>query len=251
MDGLAAARAIRVREASGARRVPIVAMTANVLAEARGACFDAGMDDFLPKPFLREDLVRVLARWLVTRTPDASIASVSTQAGSPNLSVQPGFQQVSMQSASQHVGAPAELLHLSTRSESLHLSVPSASLAPIGTPMLDAGRMAAVREAMGKDLDELVNVFFASAREAVAGMREAFARDREALHRYAHTLKGSAANLGAVRLSALARTLESTAREAQQSELAIAVDQIEQALDAVEIPLRTAVEAGSREVALL
>jgi CheY-like chemotaxis protein len=225
MDGLAAARAIRVREASGARRVPIVAMTANVLAEARGACFDAGMDDFLPKPFLREDLVRVLARWLVTRTPDASIASVSTQAGSPNLSVQPGFQQVSMQSASQHVGAPAELLHLSTRSESLHLSVPSASLAPIGTPMLDAGRMAAVREAS--------------------------ARDREALHRYAHTLQGSAANLGAVRLSALARTLESTAREAQQRELAIAVDQIEQALDAVEIPLRTAVEAGSREVALL
>jgi CheY-like chemotaxis protein/HPt (histidine-containing phosphotransfer) domain-containing protein/anti-sigma regulatory factor (Ser/Thr protein kinase) len=204
MDGLAAARAIRAREASGARRVPIVAMTANVLAEARGACFDAGMDDFLPKPFLREDLVRVLSRWLATRT-----------------------------------------------TKSFHLSAPSASLAPVGTPMLDTGRMAAVREAMGKDLDELVNVFFTSAREAVAGMREAFARDREALHRYAHTLKGSAANVGAARLSALALTLESTAREANQTELAIAVDQIEQALDAVEIPLRTAVEAGSREVALL
>src|SRR5690606_21949998 len=29
------------------RRVPVIAMTANVVAEARSACFEAGMDDFL------------------------------------------------------------------------------------------------------------------------------------------------------------------------------------------------------------
>jgi CheY-like chemotaxis protein/HPt (histidine-containing phosphotransfer) domain-containing protein len=64
MDGLEATRAIRAREARGGARVPIVAMTANVLQEARDACRAAGMDDFVSKPFVREQLVATLRRWL-------------------------------------------------------------------------------------------------------------------------------------------------------------------------------------------
>jgi CheY-like chemotaxis protein len=64
MDGLAATRAIRALERPGTPRLPIIAMTANVMAEARAACFDAGMDDFLPKPFIRSQLIEGLKRWL-------------------------------------------------------------------------------------------------------------------------------------------------------------------------------------------
>jgi len=64
MDGLAATRAIRLLEQPGSSRLPIIAMTANVMAEARAACFDAGMDDFLPKPFIRSQLFEGLKRWL-------------------------------------------------------------------------------------------------------------------------------------------------------------------------------------------
>ena len=117
--------------------------------------------------------------------------------------------------------------------------------------MLDAERLSALREAMGEGLGELVSVFLASAHEIIGGMRKASAHDREALYRQAHTLKASAANVGAVRLSALARKLESVAREAEESVLAAAIEQIEQALDAVEIPLRTEADAGSCELATM
>jgi signal transduction histidine kinase/FixJ family two-component response regulator len=65
LDGLEATRRIRAFEkAGGGRRVPVVAMTANAMRDAVDACRAAGMDDFLPKPFKREELIDVLSRWL-------------------------------------------------------------------------------------------------------------------------------------------------------------------------------------------
>ncbi|MCI5165477.1 MAG: response regulator, partial [Candidatus Electrothrix sp. GM3_4] len=60
MDGLEATRRIRVEVAAG-RQPWIVAITANVAAEDRLRCTDAGMNDFLEKPFTRASFQRVLA----------------------------------------------------------------------------------------------------------------------------------------------------------------------------------------------
>ncbi|GJE00053.1 ATP-binding protein [Methylobacterium isbiliense] len=62
LDGFDAARAIRAREAeTGARRVPIVALTAHVIGEGAEAWRAAGMDGVLAKPFTLADLARTLA----------------------------------------------------------------------------------------------------------------------------------------------------------------------------------------------
>jgi PAS domain S-box-containing protein len=62
MDGLAAARQIREEErTTGRRRVPIVAVTANVYETDRMATRDAGMDGFVAKPIVRQELAAVLA----------------------------------------------------------------------------------------------------------------------------------------------------------------------------------------------
>lgn len=73
MDGIEATRRIRAAEAAGLRqgRIPIIAMTANALKEAIDACREAGMDDFVPKPFQRSQTIDTLARWL---KPSASVA---------------------------------------------------------------------------------------------------------------------------------------------------------------------------------
>ena len=58
MDGLDATR--RIRDLGNA--VPIVAMTANATEEDRQRCLDAGMNDFVSKPMVADDLRAVLQR---------------------------------------------------------------------------------------------------------------------------------------------------------------------------------------------
>jgi two-component system sensor histidine kinase/response regulator len=68
MDGLAAAAERRRREqTSGAARVPIIALTANAMEGDRERCLNAGMDDFLSKPFTQQQLATQLRRWLALR----------------------------------------------------------------------------------------------------------------------------------------------------------------------------------------
>ncbi len=68
MDGLTATRNIRARPGPCAR-APIVAMTANTFDEDRKACFEAGMDDFIPKPADPDQLFITLLRWLERPAP--------------------------------------------------------------------------------------------------------------------------------------------------------------------------------------
>ncbi|MCP4044175.1 MAG: response regulator [Gammaproteobacteria bacterium] len=60
MDGYDATRAIRGQGKS----IPIIALTANALESDRQKCLDAGMDDYLSKPFKQNDLAGVFRRWL-------------------------------------------------------------------------------------------------------------------------------------------------------------------------------------------
>lgn len=61
LDGPGAARLIREAEAAtGAERVRIVALSANAFAQDRRACLEAGIDDFLTKPFEPNTLARIL-----------------------------------------------------------------------------------------------------------------------------------------------------------------------------------------------
>jgi CheY-like chemotaxis protein len=63
LDGYGAAREIRAQQ-QGAGRVPIIALTANAMADDRAKCIAAGMDDFLSKPVSVDDIRKVLQRWV-------------------------------------------------------------------------------------------------------------------------------------------------------------------------------------------
>lgn len=64
LDGLQACRKIREFEALRHKpRCPIVAMTANAMKGDREKCMDAGMDDFLSKPFRSQDLIQMIVIW--------------------------------------------------------------------------------------------------------------------------------------------------------------------------------------------
>jgi len=65
LDGVSAARLIR--QLPDSRRLPILAMTANVFAEDKAARLDVGMNDFLGKPINPELLYAMLLKWLERR----------------------------------------------------------------------------------------------------------------------------------------------------------------------------------------
>ncbi len=73
LDGQSATRALREWEMGQADtrgeppHVPVVALTANALTGDAEACFAAGMDDHLAKPYTRRQLASKLARWLPAR----------------------------------------------------------------------------------------------------------------------------------------------------------------------------------------
>jgi signal transduction histidine kinase/CheY-like chemotaxis protein len=62
MDGYETTRRMR---AVLHRYIPVVAITANAMVDDKQRCLDAGMDDFLPKPFTKSALSDLLCKWLV------------------------------------------------------------------------------------------------------------------------------------------------------------------------------------------
>jgi signal transduction histidine kinase/ActR/RegA family two-component response regulator len=65
MDGFAATRAIREREAQFALyHTPIIAITADAMEGDRERCLAGGFDDYLSKPFNLELLRKLIERWL-------------------------------------------------------------------------------------------------------------------------------------------------------------------------------------------
>jgi PAS domain S-box-containing protein len=62
MDGVEATRAIRADPAHA--HLPIIAMTAHAEVAERERCFQAGMNDYVSKPFEPAQLFNTLARWL-------------------------------------------------------------------------------------------------------------------------------------------------------------------------------------------
>jgi CheY-like chemotaxis protein len=94
MNGFDATKRIReierategLREVDPQRtHVPIVALTAHALVEVRERCLEAGMDDFLVKPYDEEQMVDMLGRWLDPRevavTRGETIATAPVPAG--------------------------------------------------------------------------------------------------------------------------------------------------------------------------
>jgi two-component system, sensor histidine kinase and response regulator len=175
MNGLEATAAIRAQERF--RDLPVIAMTANAMAEDRLRCLDAGMNDFVAKPMDTDELWRALLRW----TPHRS---------------QPGSEGP----------AHGDTLADPQASPPDPADTPSMSLYVDG---LDTAL--GLKRCMGKPdfYRSLLRQFLAQHTHCVQQIREAAeAGQWLAAQRIAHTLKSVAGNLGAMVLQEEARTIE-------------------------------------------
>jgi two-component system sensor histidine kinase/response regulator len=182
MDGIEAARRIREIENASVRtpstngptrtRLPMVALTAHALSEVREKCLQAGMDDFLVKPFDDLQMAQLLSRWLTQRTE-----AEPNDSGPPLVSAADNaMQQVIDETVIERIRA----LDRKGRASRLERVVSQfASIAP--------ALVVTIREKSEEG-------------------------DREALWRAAHSLKSSAGALGATILAKHCAEIEAVAR---------------------------------------
>jgi len=233
MDGYTATRRWREHEAAErvARRLPIIAMTANAMAGDRQKCLDAGMDDYLAKPVTRNELERCIHRWW---DPEASPAPVETTPPPPipmpMPQVEPDATSMSdsLQAAEHGQAAEPGAPGTATADEPpapLPPSVvpPAAPRAPL-PPVIDHEVLDDLRSVLGEEVDRLIDLFIDDTPRLLAALENAVdGPDYHALREAAHALKSSSANLGAMSLSAAARRIEAGAREHQLERPAVAV----------------------------
>ena len=191
MDGYEAARAIRAAETT---RIPIVALTANVMEEDRSLCLAAGMDDYLGKPFTIGQLREVLSRWLPERPRTEPVTETEGFAG---------------------------------RSPGLPEESPPVAASPIDVAALDNIR--SLQQEGGPDLvAKVVALYLESSATQLEILRNGVKNtDAEAVHRAAHSLKSASANVGARRLSVLFKDLEAMARAKDLEKAGEALAEIE------------------------
>ncbi|MFA6070556.1 MAG: response regulator, partial [Janthinobacterium sp.] len=197
MDGFEATRRLRRMEAQQGRdRTPIIALTANAILGDRELCLDAGMDDYLAKPYTRAALLAVLARW---RPASTAPAAAQTPAVTPQAVHE----------------APAE---------------PAAILDAAALQNLRAMRRPGRPDVLGR----IIDLFYSDAPRLLGQLEVAAeASDAAALQLAAHTLKSSCANVGALGLSATCREIERYARSNDVGSTLSHIRGIQQELDRV------------------
>jgi PAS domain S-box-containing protein len=169
MDGLQATREMRRMTGYGHGTTPILAMTANAFEEDRQKALAAGMNDFITKPVDPQRLFDTLARWL------------------PAMPVQ----------RTDHGSEVSPQERIST-TERL-----------AGIEGLDVNAGLAVFQGHEAAYEHVLGMFMQRRAEDAASIREQLASgQRDAALRIAHTLKGTAASIGAHALRDLATQVE-------------------------------------------
>ncbi len=202
MDGLTATRAIRQFEAEyGRKPIVIIGVTANAFAEDRAQCLEAGMDDYLSKPFSADQLSDVMARW-AGRTRRLLPDDSGVEAEGPGvLEPKRGF------AGSQRRLIAAEKPHLADRRAELRAATSELSKEPHSE--LDREQLDRMQKTHPKLVMRLLETYLTHGPQAMQNLLAALVEEDVArLKMAAHSLKSSSANVGATRLSELCRDLE-------------------------------------------
>ena len=190
MDGYQATAEIRSLETD--RRTPIIALTANVLEGDQQRCLQAGMDDFLGKPFSRDHLVSLLEKWIDPSVPISS-ATVSTLQAEPHN--------------------PDKAQNRDTETQAINTT-----------------ELVKLKNIMKDSFTELVTDFIDISEKRIEKMNrdaEKKPENLEALETLAHNMKSSSAYLSAQTLSTLAEQLELACRDKATQELHQKIQNIE------------------------
>ena len=218
MDGFRTTQIIRRREkeeqtTKGKQHLTIVALTANAMAIDREQCIAAGMDDYLSKPFTRQELYEILRKWLPMASDTTDVIATTSTEAVPE-------------------GAPATKLTLPSTLADATASAPTRQLKPkIAPGVLDAQALANIRALQRKGsegvLHKVINLYLNDSTKCLAQLQTAVAEENAAaIAKLAHRFKSGSANLGATLLAEQLKDMETIARGGRCDGTRALLDQI-------------------------
>jgi PAS domain S-box-containing protein len=197
MDGYEATTKLREREGPD-EHTPVIAMTADALAENRDRCIAAGMDDFITKPVNQDALAKALGRWMPrtgpTRPADSSADQQAQPAPAADQQAQPApaaDRQIVRDDADERFQSACESIR--GRLEDLGGSDPDRD-----------------REVF----THIASMFTTRGQADIEELAEAVDRqDSETMRERAHRIKGAAGNIGATAMSLVAAEIEDLGKQ--------------------------------------
>ncbi len=219
MDGLAATRAIRDPQTPVFNHaIPIIAMTAHAMQGDRERCLQAGMNDYVPKPVSATILAEALKRWLPAQdaTPaheaDANIADAKAPASTHDTDC-----------------TATETVPVRSAELSEALQAPLFDRVDLLLRMMDDEQLAYW----------VIQDFLQDTPAELAQLQQyCEAENLKEIKRQAHSIKGSAANVAAKRLQAVAFIMEQAADAGDLSTAQSLLPEIMQQFKAVQTILR-------------
>ncbi len=203
MDGYELARAIREEEREGAKRLPIIAITANILQEEADQCLAAGMDDYLSKPVKFEKLEETIQKSIEPRRTVEETIVIGE--GTPTGPACTGTDIAPIADSGQDNAA---------------------ACAPIDREIL-AQILGSADE---KYLNEMLQFFWDTMVDTPVELATLIAgRDQGGLRDAAHAAKGASASAGAEPLAGLLKDLQFAATEADWQQIDELLPKIESA----------------------
>ena len=207
MDGLEATRLIRQREKQQKKPMAtIVALTAHGADEDRSRCLEAGMDDYLGKPFRMQDLSRMMEKWRVrisVRDSAASCQEFQSDFGPPE-------------------NVPENYLDRNSLDN-------IRSLGPNGPRMLST----------------VISIYLNDSPILLDRLSETFdAADVEGAAKAAHALKSSSAGLGATALAVMCKQVEDITRANSLDGAGMLISRIRLEYEKVKEALKLEIQKG-------
>ena len=239
MDGFVATKNIRAFEReSGARPVPIIALTANAMQGDREECHSVGMDGYLAKPYTTRDLYHTLSEWLADQPPIDKvlideIKSSDTEFGLLSEPTEEQFCNGVKQTdnSSDSSSAAVKLAAIDVVVESVELQ-PEADI-------IDMQKFKDTKKLMGKKLSLVVNAFIDSGEKNIAQMQTQLGSDDyEGVRNSIHTLKGSSGALGTQRLYEFCKHSEEVCRAGDMEGVGELIKQIAVLFDQSQLALQ-------------
>lgn len=206
MDGYQATRLLRQMEKQQHKTsLPIIAMTAHTQPGDREKCLEAGMDDYLGKPFTLRQVSTMLSRWMT------ALGHRETSEFCDNPMLCPS--------------EPDSKMEYST------------SASPINREVLDSIRALDPPHQQRGLLGKVIGMYLDETPGVLRDMEQALQNNqRDRIFDLAHKLKSSSANLGALNLSDLCRKME-TARSVSADKLDTLMALIQNEYNRVEFAL--------------